>query len=116
MTHIHSESSSGGSVASASQAYRSVLAQHGLVDFSGQEIRDALATLQSQGWGHFGSRDIRFQAAITRLRSRKDLSSGTVEGILHQLVNSEYDLDQAEWERDCHRQVSQLQSTFRLPR
>ena len=116
MKHILSESSSGGSVASASKAYRNVLAQHGLVDFSRQEIKGAMARLQSQGCGHIASGDIHFQAAITRLKSRKDLSSQTVERILDQLVNAEYDLDQAEWERDCHRRVSLSHSTFRLPR
>ncbi|HUT59256.1 MAG TPA: hypothetical protein VNA25_15510 [Phycisphaerae bacterium] len=116
MKHILSESSSGGSVTAATKAYRHVFAQHGLVGFSRQEIEGALATLHLEGCGHIGSRDIRFQAAITRLRSREGLSSQTVEGIIHQLVNSEYDLDQAEWERDCHRRVSLSHSTFRLPR
>ncbi len=107
------ESSSGSSVALASKAYRNVLAQHGLVDFSRQEIETARAALETQGCGRIGSRDIRFQAAITRLKSRKELSSHAVEGILHQLVNLEYDLDQAEWERDCHRRVSLSHLTFR---
>ena len=116
MNDVVSESSSGGAVASAGKAYRNVLARHGLVDFSSQEMAGALAALRSQGLSHTGNRDIRFQAAITRLTSRKNLSSQTVEGILQQLVDSELDLDQAEWEHDCDRRVFLSHSTFRLPR
>ena len=116
MKQLIPESSSGGLVASANKAYRDVLARHGLVGFSQQEIQGALASLRSEGCGFIGSRDIRFQAATARLRSRKDLSPQTVDGSIHQLVSSEYDLDQAEWERDCHRRVYLSHSTFRLPR
>jgi hypothetical protein len=110
------ESSSDGSVAAADTAYRDVLARHALVSFSRQEIEGALATLQSLGCDGIGSRDIRFQAAVRRLQSRKDLSSKTVDDILQQLMDAEYDLDQAEWERDCQRRASLSHSTFRMPR
>ena len=116
MKHTLSELSSEGSVISAGKAYRNVLARHGLVGFSRQEIEGALTTIQSQGSGHVGSRDIRFQAAITRLRARKDLSPQTVEDVFHELLNAEYDCDQAQWERDCHRRASLFHSAFRLPR
>jgi hypothetical protein len=104
-----------GSVTAADMAYRDVLARNALVNFSRQEIELALAALQSLGCDGIGSRDIRFQAAVKRLQSRKDLSSEAVEDILQQLINAEYDLDQAEWERDCHRRASLSHSTFRLP-
>ncbi len=113
MKHILPEASPVGTVAEASKAYRNTLAQHGLVDFTRQEIEEARSTLQSQGCGRIGSRDLRFQAAITRLKTRKDLGAHAVEGILRQLVNLEYDLDQAEWERDCHRRVSLSHLSFR---
>ncbi len=112
MERILSESSSDGSVASAREAYRNILVHHGLMVFSRQEVKGSLATLQSQGCVAIKSRDIRFQAAVTRLKARKDISSKTVDDILQQLMHAEYDLDQAEWERDCHQRVSLLHATF----
>ena len=103
------------SVAAADTAYRDVLASHALVNFSRQEIELALTTLQSLGCDGVGSRDIRFQAAVGRLQSRKELSCEAVDGILRQLISAEYDLDQAEWERDCQRRTSLSHSTFRMP-
>ncbi len=115
MKNILTESSSETSVAMADMAYRDVLARHALVNFSRQEIELALATLQSLDCDGVGSRGIRFQAAVNRLQSRKDLSSEAVDNILQQLMSAEYDLDQAEWERDCHRRTSLSHSTFRIP-
>ena len=111
-----SSSSSEPSVAGADMAYRDVLARNALVNFSRQEIELALASLKSLGCDGVGSRDIRFQAAVKRLQSRKDLSCEAVDEILQQLMEAEYDLDQAEWERDCHRRTSLSHSTFRMPR
>jgi hypothetical protein len=111
-----SSSSSETSVAAADMAYRDVLARNALVSFSRQEIELALASLKSLGCDGVGSRDIRFQAAVRRLQSRKDLSSEAIDDILNQLMQAEYDLDQAEWERDCHRRTSLSHSTFRMPR
>jgi len=115
MNNILSESSSETSVAAANLAYRGVLARHELVSFSRQEIELATATLRSLGCDGIGSRDIRFQAAVRRLESRKDLAPGAVDDILQQLMSAEYDLDQAEWERDCQRRTSLSHSTFRMP-
>jgi DNA-directed RNA polymerase specialized sigma54-like protein len=116
MKNILSESSSDTSVAKAGMAYRGVLARHALVSFSRREIERALAALQSLGCEGLGSRDIRFQAAVSRLQARKDLAPEAVDDILQQLLRAEYDLDEAEWERDCQRRVSLSHSTFRPPR
>ena len=115
MKNILSEASSETSVATPGMAYRDVLARHALVSFSRREIELALATLQSLGCEGIGSRDIRFQAAVKRLQSRKDLASDAVDDILQQLMSAEYDLDQAEWEHDCQRRTSLSHSTFRMP-
>jgi len=116
MKHTLSELSSEGSVTAAGKAYHNVLARHNLLDFSRQEVEGALATLQSQSYVSIGSRDIRFQAAISRLKARKNISPQTVEDVLHEILNAEYECDQAEWERDCHRRACLLHSIFRLPR
>jgi hypothetical protein len=105
MKHTLSESFSEGSVAAADKAYDNVLARHSLLDFSRQEVEGAKAALQSQGCDGIESRDIQFQASITRLKARKDLSPQTLEEVFHELLNAEYECDQAEWERDCHRRA-----------
>lgn len=101
-----------GSVAEARKAYRDVLARHGLVNFSREEIDAALSALRSQHGVRVASGDIRFQAAMARLKSRKDLSAQAVEDALDELVTAECECDQAEWERDCHRWACIAQATF----
>jgi len=110
------DSSTDGPVTEARKAYRNVLARHGLLNFSQPEVDTALAALQSQGTGRIGAGDIRFQAAVTRLKSRKGTSPQVVEGVLQELLDAEYDCDQAEWERDCHRWACLTHLNFRMPR
>jgi hypothetical protein len=92
-------------VVQTQQTYQKVLVQWGLLDFTRNEMARARISLRSGGQTRIHLADARFQAAVTRLRSRKDISSQTVDAALRELMDAEYDCDQALWERDCHRVV-----------
>ena len=92
-----------GSVAQARQAYRKVLSKQGLLKLTSKEVDVARSALRSRGQAHIAAEDIRFQAAITRLQSRKDMAPESQEQALREILAAEYDCDQSTWERDCHR-------------
>ncbi len=101
-------------VVQAQQAYQKVLAQWGLLNFTRGEMARARASLRSGGLIRIDPEDIRFQAVITRLRSRKDMSSQAVEAAVHELLDAEYECDQSRWERDCHRAAMMEHAHFKL--
>lgn len=98
----------------ARQSYQRILAQWGLLNFTRDEMSRARASLRSGGLIRIDLEDIRFQAAVTRLRSRKDMSSQAVAAALHELLDAEYECDQSRWERDCYRAAMMEHSHFRL--
>lgn len=103
------------SVIQARQAYRKVLARHGLLTFTSEEVAHARGQVESQGNPWAGPDDIRFQASIVRLKGRK-LSADAVDTAVKELIDAEFDCDQARWERDCHRAAMMEHLHFRMPR
>lgn len=102
-----------GYVAEAFRAYREVLVRHDLLGLSQDEIHAASAALSSRS-SPAQPRDIRFQAAVTRL-SQKGTSAEAARAALQELMNAEQECDQALWERDCHRRVCLAHKGLRLP-
>ena len=98
-----SDLSPGESVVQARQAYRGILTKRGLADFSPAEFDTARSVLKVQGNTDIESDDLAFQAAMTRLQSRKNLPAQAMEELFHEIIVAEYECDQAEWERDCWR-------------
>ena len=90
-------------VVQTQQTYQKVLVQWDMLNFTRNEMARARASLRSGGQTRIQLADVRFQAAVARLRSRKDVSSQAVDAALRELIDAEYDCDQARWERDCHR-------------
>jgi hypothetical protein len=101
-------------VVQARQAYRRVLARHGLLIFKPKEVARARAMMESQGDSRINPDDIRFQASVIRLRSR-NLSREAVEDAVRELIEAECECDQARWERDCHRAALMEHLRFKLP-
>jgi len=101
-------------VVQARQAYRRVLARHGLLIFKPEEVARARAMMESQGDSRISPDDIRFQASVIRLRSR-NLSREAVEEAVRELIEAECECDQARWERDCHRAALMEHLHFKLP-
>jgi len=101
-------------VVQARQAYQKVLAQRGLLNFTRDEIARARASLRSEGLTRIDPDDVHFQAAVMRLRSRKDMSPQAVDAALHELLDAEYECDQSRWERDCHRAAMIEHAHFKL--
>ncbi|RPI59249.1 MAG: hypothetical protein EHM48_09170, partial [Planctomycetaceae bacterium] len=101
MTHLATEPSRD-DVAQARLAYQKLLVRWGLDDFSQNELNDAQGTLLSGGHPQASVEDILFQAAVARLEKRRDIKPATVENAFRELLEAEYECDQAEWERDCH--------------
>ena len=101
-------------VVQARQAYRKVLARHGLLIFEPKEVARARAMMDSQGDSRINPDDIRFQASVSRLQSQ-NLSRKAVDNAVRELLEAECDCDQARWERDCHRAVLMEHMHFKLP-
>jgi hypothetical protein len=101
-------------VVQAQQSYQKILVHWGLLNFTRGEMARARASLRSAGQTRVGPEDICYQAAVTRLRSRGDMSPQTVAAALHELLDAEYECDQARWERDCHRAAMIEHSHFKL--
>jgi hypothetical protein len=101
-------------VIQAQQAYQQVLTQWGLLNFTRGEIARARASLRSEGLMRISPEDVRFQAAVARLRSRKDMLPQAVDAALHELLDAEYECDQSRWERDCHRAAMMEHAHFKL--
>ncbi|MCJ7544170.1 MAG: hypothetical protein MUP47_06330 [Phycisphaerae bacterium] len=101
-------------VVQAQQSYQRILAQWGLLDFTRDEMARARASLRSAGQTRIDPEDICYQAAVTRLHSRDDMSAQAVAAALHELLDAEYECDQARWERDCHRVAMMEHSHFKL--
>jgi hypothetical protein len=101
-------------VVQAQQTYQRILAQWGLLNFTRDEMDRARASLRSGGLIRIDPEDIRFQAAVTRLRSCKDMSPQAVEAAVHGLLDAEYECDQSRWERDCHRAAMMEHAQFKL--
>ena len=98
----------------AQQSYQRILAQWGLLNFTRGEMARAHASLRSGGQARISPEDICYQAAVTRLHSRKDMSPQAVAAALHELLNAEYECDQSRWERDCHRAAMMEHAQFKL--
>ena len=101
-------------VVQARQSYQKILVHWKLLNFTRGEMTRARAFLRSAGQTRVGPEDICYQAAVTRLRSRGDMSPQTVAAALHELLDAEYECDQARWERDCHRVAMMEHSHFKL--
>jgi hypothetical protein len=115
MKHTNREAGGNDAVAHAQKAYREILARWGLQDFTQEELNHASAMLRAQKRTRIHADDIEFQAAFTRLESRSDLDPHAVEQALKQLLEAEYECDQAQWERDCHNAAVIYHSHLRLP-
>ena len=102
------------SVVQARQAYRKVLARHGLLTFTSKEVAQARGAMEPKGNPWICPDDIRFQAFIMRLGER-NLSPEAVDIAVKELIDAELDCDQARWERDCHRAAMMEHLHFRLP-
>lgn len=113
---VRPEDSFNACVTEAFRAYRDLLARYDLQSLSREEIRAASDVLSSQSTGRIPAADIRFQAAATRLNSRKDISDRAAKAVLRELVAAEQECDQALWERDCHRLLCLSHHSFRMPR
>lgn len=100
-------------VSQTRQAWREVLDRWGLQDFSKKELDKARAKLRPAERSH--PEDVEFQAAIDRLESRRDLSSKTIEHAIKEILEAEYECDQAQWERDCHHAAVILHSQVKIP-
>jgi hypothetical protein len=98
----------------ARQSYQKILAQWGLLNFTRGEKNRARASLRSGGQSRVSPEDICYQAAVTRLRSRGDMSAQAVTAALHELLDAEYECDQSRWERDCHHAAMIEHSHFKL--
>lgn len=105
MSYMTDELMIEGSVAQARQAFQSLLARWGLDDISHNELESARKALEARNVPAT-TNDIQFQASLARLQARKDMSAVRLEAALSELMVAEYDCDQAEWERDCHRAAS----------
>ena len=101
-------------VVQARQSYQRILAQWGLLNFTRGEMARARASLRSAGHTRISPEDICYQAAVIRLHSRDDMSAQAVDAALHELLDAEYECDQARWERDCHRAAMIEHSHFKL--
>jgi hypothetical protein len=77
-------------------------------------LNRARASLRSEGLIRIDPEDIRFQAAVMRLRSRGDMSAQAVDAAVHELLDAEYECDQSRWERDCHHAAMIEHSHFKL--
>jgi hypothetical protein len=114
MKHKPSDPSVDALVVEARQAYRKVLARHGLLTFTPYEVARARAVMESRGDLRIAPDDIRFQASIARLRSR-NLSCQAVDDAVKELIDAERECDQAMWERDCHRASLMVHLHFGRP-
>lgn len=103
------------SAAHARQEYNKLLARLGLVDFTPEEFDRARLVLESQGCRRITIQDLQFQAAAARLRSRTDLSLQAVEDAIKEILDAEYEYNQAVWERECFREASTEHSNFNMP-
>jgi hypothetical protein len=90
-------------VVQARQAYRGILAKRGLANFSPAEFDTARTALKVEGGSDIEIDDLAFQAAMTRLQSRKSLPPHAMEELFREIIVAEYECDQAEYERDCWR-------------
>ena len=101
-------------VVEARQAYRKVLARHGLLTFTAVEVEQARAVMESQGQSRMDPDDLRFQASVSRLGTR-NLSREALDVAVKELIEAEHECDQARWERDCHRATMLDHQHFRMP-
>lgn len=101
-------------VVQAQQTYQRLLAQQGLLNFTRNEMARARSSLRSGGLTRIDPDDVRFQAAILRLRSRKDMPARAMDAAVRELLVAEYECDQSRWERDCFRAAMVEHSRFKL--
>ncbi len=99
-------------VVQSRQAYRKVLARHGLLAFTAKEVSQARALAQEQDRSRINPEDIRFQACVNRLRAR-NLTRKALDDAVKELIEAEGECDQARWERDCHIAAMMTHSCFK---
>ncbi|MFB3893793.1 MAG: hypothetical protein ACE15C_17415 [Phycisphaerae bacterium] len=102
MTDMRTEVSRESALEEARRAQRNVLARWGLTKFDAKELSAARSELAADGGlAGLAPEDIEFQAAVNRLKSRRNLTAADVERAIKELLAADYACDEAAWERDC---------------